>query len=185
MIRPALPADAPVIAQLIILAMGDLAAKFVNGHNAEQALPLFERFAALTGNQYSFENTLIWEDETGVAGMISGYNGEDLNKLRRPFLEYIVIKYGVVHQIEDETQTGEYYIDCLAVFPGYRGKGIAKKLIKALCDKAASANFNNVGLLVVKSNPNAKKLYIELGFSTVDERTFVGDVYDHLQYQML
>ena len=87
-------------------------------------------------------------------------------------------------KIEDETQAGEYYIDCLAVFPGYRGKGIAKKLIKALCDKAASANFNTVGLLVVKSNPKAKKLYLELGFTTVDERTFVGDVYDHLQYQI-
>lgn len=74
MIRQALPGDAPLLSPLVILAMGDLAAKFINGNDPAKAVPLFEKSIALPANQYSYENILVYEDESGVCGMIIGYD---------------------------------------------------------------------------------------------------------------
>lgn len=181
MIRQATCTDAPQLSKLIILAMGELAVKFVNGKAGEEAR-LFELFAAQTGNQYSYENTLVWEDETGVCGMIIGYDGARLHQLRAPFLQHIKLTYGFEQPVEDETQAGEYYIDCLSVLPGQQGKGIGKKLIKALTEEAAVKGYFTTGLLVNKDNAKAKALYSSLGFDVADTRKFMGDVYEHLQY---
>ncbi|HEY9195601.1 MAG TPA: GNAT family N-acetyltransferase [Mucilaginibacter sp.] len=184
MIRQATSADAPILSKLIIQAMGDLAVKFVNSSDPLMAVGLFEHFAALTANQYSYENALVWEDENGVCGMISGYDGACLHQLREPFHLYIARVYRFEQILEDETQPGEYYIDCLSVLPRSQGKGIARQLIKALVDHAAQLGHSTVGLLVHKSNAQAKKLYTRLGFKVVDQRVFVGDVYEHLQYRI-
>ncbi|GGH04263.1 GNAT family N-acetyltransferase [Mucilaginibacter phyllosphaerae] len=185
MIRPAQPADAPAIAQLILLAMGDaLAAKLANSPDREVALQLFERFAAQTGNQYSYSNILVWAQQAEVCGMIMAYNGAQLDELRKPFLHYTRSRLGFTGQPEDETQPGEYYIDCLAVSPAHQGKGIAKKLITALLERAAAIGHHTVGLLVNKGNPKAKKLYIHLGFKVMGDQALLGGVHEHLQYHL-
>jgi ribosomal protein S18 acetylase RimI-like enzyme len=183
MIRQALPTDAPMLSRLVMLAMGDLAAKFVNGKPGEAAV-LFEFFAGQAQNQYSYENALVWEDEAGVCGMITGYDGANLAKLRTPFVQYIKATYQFEMEVEDETQAGEYYIDCLSVLPNQQGKGIGKKLIRALTERAASLGYFTTGLLVNKTNPKAKAMYASVGFKKVDERNFMGDVYEHLQYNI-
>jgi ribosomal protein S18 acetylase RimI-like enzyme len=182
MIRQAQPEDAPALARLIILAMDSLAAKFVGGSAPEESLPLFEKFAALPANQYSYENALVYLDEQGVCGMISAYNGAELEALRSDFLKYIASEYGFTQIPDHETQAGEYYIDCVSVFPRTQGKGIGKKLINALIKQAAGTGWDRVGLLVSKENPDAERLYSGLGFQTVNERKFMGGDYFHMQY---
>lgn len=184
MIRPAQPADAPTIARLIVLAMGKLAAKFANSKNEQKQLDLFERFAAQTGNQYSYNNILVWDEAGDACGMIMAYDGAKLDELRKPFLQYTTTQLGFTGQPEDETQPGEYYIDCLAVAPGQQGKGIAKKLIKALFERAAALNHQTVGLLVSKGNDKAKKLYTDLGFEIKGDKALLGGLHEHLQYQV-
>jgi ribosomal protein S18 acetylase RimI-like enzyme len=182
MIRNASANDAPQLARLIMLAMGSLAGKFVI--NPLDTFPLFEHFARLKQNQYSYENILVWDDG-GIQGMISGYDGAHLKMLREPFLEYIRSAYGLVIQPEDETQPGEYYIDCLAVFPENQGKGIGKKLIAGLADYAVALGHTKMGLLVNHSNKVAAKFYGDLGFYVAEERFFMGDVYHHLQISLI
>ncbi len=182
MIRPAIPTDAYALSELIILAMGKLANKFAGSNDPADVMQMFEKFTSQTGNQYSYENALVYEDENGVCGMIIGYNGADLDKLRTPFLNYIKQEHGFDQPIEDETQAGEYYIDCLSVFPSHQGKGIAKALIKSLIEYAAQKGHFITGLIVHQQNTLAKKLYVNLGFKVVNKKVFVGDVYEHLQY---
>ncbi|RZM11043.1 MAG: N-acetyltransferase [Pedobacter sp.] len=181
MIRAATAEDHIDLAKLIMLAMGTLAYKFVK--ESEDAVPLFEHFNALEKNQYSFENILVYDDGE-IRGLICAYDGADLDRLRKPFLSYISSTYGVTVIPEDETQPGEYYIDCLAVFPENQGSGIGKKLINAMASQAKSNGYNSLGLLVKKGNPEAKKLYLKTGFRIKDERKFVGDVYEHLQLEL-
>ncbi|TSD67761.1 GNAT family N-acetyltransferase [Inquilinus sp. KBS0705] len=186
MIRPAQAHDAPAIAQLILLAMGNaLAAKFANTTDTTLQLNLFERFAAQTGNQYSYHNILVWDDnEDGVCGIIIGYNGGQLDALRQPFLNYTRTVLGFSGTPEDETQPGEFYIDCLAVNPQQQGKGIAKKLIQALFERAKEHGHPTVGLLVSKGNDKAKKLYTDLGFKIAGEKSLLGGFHYHLQYRI-
>jgi ribosomal protein S18 acetylase RimI-like enzyme len=182
MIRPATPADAPAIARLILLAMGNaLAGKFANSDDPAIADALFTRFAGQTGNQYSYENILLWEEDGAVCGMIAAYDGAKLDELRTPFLNYTRTQLGFNGTPEDETQSGEFYIDCLGVFPQYQGRGIAKNLIKALFTRAADMGHNTVGLLVSKGNAKAKKLYTGLGFEVVGEQALLGGRHYHLQ----
>lgn len=178
-ISPAAPYEAIQIAELIVLAMDDLAAKFAGSSDPAVAIALFHRFVEYEGNQYSYKNVLVYKDETGICGMISAYDGGQLHALRKPFLDYLKLTSGFTLEPEDETQAGEYYIDCLSVFPNQQGKGIGKMLIKALLNKVA--NSMPVGLLVSKNNPKAEKLYTNLGFKVVGDKEFMGGSYFHMQ----
>lgn len=181
MIRPAVSADATQIARLLILAMEDLASKFIGQPDPLKAIPLFEYFVALPGNQYSYENILVYEDDTGICGVISGYDGADLNLLRTPFLKYIESAYGFKGNPEDETQPGEYYIDCISVATDKQGQGIGKRLINSLIQQLKTTEHTRAGLLVSKDNPDAERLYTKLGFEVVGERELLGAVYYHMQ----
>lgn len=184
MIRQATPADNGPIAQLIILAMGKLAAKFANSDDPGVITGLFEKFVTEPGNQYSYHNILVWAEGDAICGMIMAYDGGQLDQLRKPFISYTQTVLGFTGTPEDETQAGEYYIDCLGVFSQYQGKGIAKELIKALFTRAAELGHHTVGLLVSKGNDKAKKLYTNLGFTNVGEQALLGGVHDHLQYKL-
>ena len=118
-------------------------------------------------------------------GKILGYDGARLDELRAPFLDYTRSQLGFEGTPEDETQSGEFYIDCLSVFPQHQSKGIAKSLIKALFVRAAELGHKTVGLLVSKGNDKAKKLYTGLGFEVVGEQALLGGRHFHLQYQLL
>lgn len=183
-IRAAVPADAHEIAGLIILAMDDLAAKFAGESDPFKAIPLFEHFVALPGNQYSYENILVCEDQGAVCGMISAYDGADLESLRAPFLTYLKTSYGFDTLPEAETRAGEYYIDCVSVAENKQGQGIGKKLIQALIESIVPAKHHTIGLLVSVKNSQAEKLYSRLGFKVVDQRHFMGGDYYHMQYQL-
>lgn len=70
-----------------------------------------------------------------------------------------VFGYGVIRVIADE---GE--IQRIAVFPEYRRKGIAGKLMDAMVDHARSMGASCLSLEVRESNTGARKLYESYGF---------------------
>ncbi len=71
-----------------------------------------------------------------------------------------VLGYGVVRVIADE---GE--IQRIAVFPEYRRRGIAGKLMDAMVDHARSMGASCLSLEVRESNTGARNLYETYGFS--------------------
>lgn len=184
-IRPARPEDFEQVAPLIIQAMEDLACMFANTEDPQMAIPLFEYFFQQKGNQYSFENSLVWEDAGKIAGSIIAYDGALLPIYREPFLEYIAENYNVKNLvIENETLKGELYIDTLSVFPKHQGKGIGSKLLLAIKAKAKEEGHNKLGLLVDLKNPSAKKLYSALGFESVGKKQLGRSFYEHLQLSL-
>ena len=71
-----------------------------------------------------------------------------------------VLGYGVVRVIADE---GE--IQRIAVFPEYRRRGIAGKLMDAMVDHARAMGASCLSLEVRESNTGARNLYETYGFS--------------------
>lgn len=65
---------------------------------------------------------------------------------------------------------GECYIDNVAVFPEYRGRGIAAALLTALTEHAKACGGEFISLEVRPSNAAAVQLYEKLGFCTVGRR---------------
>lgn len=184
-IRSANPNDYKQVAPLIVQAMEDLACTFANTENAEKAIPLFEYFFQQKENQYSYENTLVYEENNEVVGSITAYDGTFLIKYREPFLKYIAAHYHVKDLvIENETIQGEFYIDTLSVYPKFQGKGIGSKLLLAIKEKAQKEGHKKIGLLVDLKNPNAKKLYLALGFESVGKKQLGKSFYEHLQLSL-
>ncbi|TCK80959.1 GNAT family N-acetyltransferase [Albibacterium bauzanense] len=186
MIRPALPSDSKKVATLIVQAMGDLAMKFCNSDQLEPVIPLFEHFFQLTDNQYSFENTLVYENEEGVVGNIGAYDGAKLETYRKPFFDHLAEHFGLVNfNPEPETESGEFYLDTISVDPAAQGKGIGKLLIVAGIDWAKKLGHKKVGLLVDVNNDRALKLYQNMGFEIVEEKPFMGGLYHHMVYRII
>lgn len=179
-IRPAKKSDYISVAPLIVQAMNDLAMKFTKSSNLEKAVPVFDYFFQQSGNQYSYENTLVYEENGEIIGSITGYDGSELNELRTPFLDYLLENFGFEQIPEDETEAGEFYLDTVSVSHLHQGKGIGKKLIEAMIQHAKGKGFRKVGLLVDIENPSAKKLYERIGFKVLKTKNLMGGKYEHL-----
>ncbi len=180
MIRPAKPEDYTQVASLIVKAMSGLAMKFTQSSDLKKAIPVFEYFFRQKENQYSFENTLVFEENGEILGSITGYGGEKLHQLRQPFLEYLLQNFGFSQTPEDETEPGEFYLDTVSVLPNHQGKGIGRRLIEAMIEHAKEKGFDKVGLLVDIENPLAKKLYEQIGFKVIKTKNLMGGKYEHL-----
>ena len=176
-----MPDDAEFLAQVVVMAIRDdeMVKRNCGGDNY---LKVLTEVCAATATQYSFQNTLVAETVSGkLAGAIVGYDGGQLEPLRKATWDIISNHTGFVPEIADETNAGEFYLDSLGVKPEFRGMGIAQKLIDAMCKKAFALGHTNVGLIVDVENPKAEELYSRIGFRRVGERMFFTHKMYHLQ----
>lgn len=179
MIRPATPDDSNAVAPLMILALGHIAGIFANSENHEDGIPFIEMFFKRDDNQYSYVNTLVYENENGLVGSVTGYDGKLLQELREPVLNELR-KRDPGFTPNDETEAGEYYLDCVNVKEDEQGKGIGKILINAFCELGFNLGHKRIGLIVDIENPDARKLYEKLGFYEAGTRDFMGHQYFHM-----
>lgn len=182
-IRKAKQEDSKFIAPYILLAMEDIVYEFIGEKSYEKATEFLNAMVSEKGNQYSYENCWIIENEDGIVGTACLYDGGKLHELRQPVAQYIKDNFGRDFNPEDETQSGEIYIDCVGVNPNQQGKGIGSKIFEFLIDEYIVKQGKTLGLLVDNDNPKAEKLYLKLGFKTIGEKTLVGKTLKHLQYK--
>lgn len=174
--------DAELIGRVVVEAVGpELARDFAGDRPVSDVVGLFAALAARRDSQYSYLNTLKAVAPDGSpAGFIVGYDGARLHDLRLAFFEETERLLGrdLRGHMPDETDTGEFYIDSLAVFPEFRGRGVASALIRAIARRASG---KPLGLLCDKANSRARRLYDRLGFRYVGDRPFANELMDHLQ----
>lgn len=94
---------------------------------------------------------------------------EELNNPAAYFVTAVedgeILGYGGMH-----TVLGESYIDNIAVFPQYRGRGVGRAVTRALIEKAKENNGVFITLEVRASNTPAIGLYDSLGFEKAGVR---------------
>ncbi len=180
-IRKATPEDALAIAGFLFLAMEDITYHFIGRKDAQQARYLLALLAGQAGNQYSYENTWVAEQEGLIVGAVCIYDGAKLYELRNPVANIVRETFKMDFNPEDETQAGEYYLDCIGVAPNMQGKGIGAGLLQFVIDLYVHQHGQTIGLLVDKENPDAKRLYLKKGFKVVAEKAFGGKEMEHLQ----
>ena len=180
--------DAPQIARMIVMAMTDECCRHFYGenHSADEFLQLITRLVSVRDTQYSYENTICATDgnapDSWIVGISVSYDGGRLVELRKAFLDAALSAFGIDHSgMSNETETGELYLDSLAVLPEYRGRGIAKMLLKATAEKARRSGCGPLGLLVDEGNPRAERLYTAVGFKHVGNNSWGGHAMKHLQ----
>ena len=182
-IRKAQKEDAPQIAKLMILAMTEIVYQFIGREDYEEGVLFLTKLIEREGNQYSYTNSFVAQENGNVIGQISLYPGEQLASLRQPVLDLIKTEYNLDYFPEDETEAGEIYLDTIAVNPNIQGRGIGKQLIQHIIEEYVTKNQQIVGLLVDKDNPNAKRLYERIGFQKVKDKIVFGKEMEHMQYR--
>ena len=178
-IGPATPDRASHIASLIMEAMNPGCCQNLAGahHTLAEFHQVMERLVRMEDSQYSYRNTLLATNSEGItAGIIVSYDGAQLKAKETFGIDYT--------GMDPETQEGELYIDSLAVPAAFRGKGIAKMLLKAVIEKGWEMGLPAVGLLVDKGNPKAERLYADMGFEYVNDAVWGGHSMKHLQYPL-
>lgn len=181
MIRKAKIEDSLPIAQLMLMAMEDIVYAFIGSNDPQQALDFMHQLVQESDNQYSFENTWVVEEKSQIIGSITVYHGAHLERLRQPVLSLLAKRYHRIVNPENETGSGEIYIDTIAVHPDHRGKGWGRGLLNYIIDLMVYQNGETVGLLVDPLNKRAKDLYLRLGFEKSGQRKLMGHTYEHLQ----
>mgnify|MGYP002514177706 CR=1 FL=1 len=146
-------------------------------------MPLVLTLARMEHSQYSYLNALVAEADGAVVGALVGYDGALLKQLRAPIFPLLEQHLGEAINIEDETEAGEYYLDSVGVKPEFRGMGIGRRLISALCDEAFRQGHERVGLIVEPNNTKAQALYSSAGFRCVGERPFFSHMMWHMQIE--
>ena len=161
-IRDATRDDAKALAYLINLAGEGIPEYFWKTMAAEGELPLAvgaERAMREEGN-FSYKNAKVCVENDQVAGMILSY------KLPAPYLLGNLAEYPeLVHPlVKLEAQVpGSWYINAVATFEEFRGRGIATLLLRHAEEQAHQAACNTLSLIVASENINAVKLYEKLG----------------------
>lgn len=178
-IRKATRNDSDLISNAVAMALGEESSLYYCG---EDYLGVFKQIAEMEISQYSFQNTIIAEVDGSPVGAVVSYDGGRLSELRCPTLSAILAATGKQHEIPDETEVGELYLDSLCVLPEFRGQGIGKRLIQAVKERAKEIGLPIVGLLVDFENPKAEKLYSSLGFVRAGIKDFLGHPMYHMVY---
>lgn len=168
-IRKATINDASFIALVIAEALGDDIMErnsSIPCPDDEYRLRLLTGVARTDGTLYSWRNTFIAENETGVSvGALVAYPGDEYIAMRKQTFSMLseLINFNV-SQMDAETRAGEYYIDSIAVVPEFRNRGIGKDLLRIGISEAKLLQ-RPVILACAPDNLSAMQLYQSLGFS--------------------
>lgn len=181
LIRRATADDAGMIARAVAMAIGD--EQTLRRYCGEEYLSVLQGIAYTELTQYSWQSALIAEVDGVAAGAIVGYDGALLEQLRANTFAIIEHHTTIRPSIPNETEAGEYYLDSVAVLPQFRGLGIGRRLISALCEETFELGHERVGLIVEHDNKQAQALYSSLGFQCVGRRIFFGHQMWHMQIE--
>ena len=179
--------QAKAIARLIMTAMNPECCQYFAGkdHSLAEFEQMMTALVASDRSQYSYRNTLTATDEAGnVTGICVTYDGAELHQLREAFIQAAKETFGRDFSgMDDETAAGELYIDSLAVDKKWRRQGIATALLQGAVERAKTLGLPAIGLLVDTGNPDAERLYTQIGFRYVGDSHWGGHPMRHLQIQ--
>jgi len=163
-LRDALPSDAPFLAECIMAGM--------HFHDFETDIPadreIYERLVECERREdllYSHRYSRIAESDGVPVGSLLSYPGEIYSPMRRrTFSELWPDLAGMEAASEQETGPGEYYLDSLAVVPGFRRQGIGRALLLDGVRKGRDLGYRRVTLVADSGMPRLVDLYKSIGF---------------------
>jgi len=136
----------------------------------EEIVDVGARKAASESGNFSYRNVQIALLDGKVAGMLLAYRlsdaeaADDLPDVPdfiRPLLEL------------ERCVPGSFYINMLATYPQYRGRGVGRGLMAVVDGLATAVGCQTIAVEVFEQNAGALRLYRRLGYQVADERAVV------------
>jgi len=171
-IRPATPRDAVHLAMLVDMAAKGLASHFWRGMAEPGQSPLeVGRARALRDEgAFSWRNAHVAEVDGEVAGALIGYvidDPVDVSGLEgaNPIVRDLTLL--------EARAPGHWYVNVLAAYPEYRGRGVGSLLLKHADTVGKAATQSGMAIIVASQNTGARRLYERLGYRFVARRPVV------------
>lgn len=172
-IRNATPGDAKAFGELLLMSSSFLVSLF-GGSDNSALVNIFRR----RKNLFSYEHAKIAEIDGRIAGMLLsyGYRTKSTQEVATGFHLCLEMGFDIVSKLTffirsgrlmDFVVEGDYYISNIAVFPEFRGRGIASKLIAEGELEAKSEDARRLVLDTETDHEDAIRLYGKLGFEVV------------------
>ncbi len=171
LIRKATAADAGHLVHFINMAADDLPLHFWTKSVGEGGDPWAwgqERAARETGN-FSYRNAWLAEVDGKVAACLLGYPAEtepapidpDTPPIFVPLLEL------------EALAPGSWYLNVLATYENFRGRGCGRALLAQAEDVARQAGLSTISLIAADTHQDALRLYAASGYHEVARRPVV------------
>lgn len=164
LIRPAEPDDAPSLARLIVMAGGGVYEFLLHGLAPGMAIEdmLVPGLAGRTGS-FSHRHVTVAEVAGHIVGLAHAYpvdwmKMQDFAGLPPDRIEHMAD----FHVTQD---WGSYFLSALAVEPTHRRRGIARRLLARVYDRAREGGFDRLSMHVWADNGAARALYAAEGFT--------------------
>jgi ribosomal protein S18 acetylase RimI-like enzyme len=171
-LRPARKEDARALAQLIDIA-GEGFGTYLWSQAAgpgENALDVGMRRAQRDEGGFSYRNAIVALSGGEIAGLLLGYRLADpydtgdldrLPELIRPLVEL------------ESIAPASWYVNALAAFPEFRGKGLGTRLLGEAEQIARKVKAPALSIIVAEANEGAKRLYLRCGYVETARRRLV------------
>ena len=184
MIRQAVEKDVHAIASLTYIIWQDMELEIVTRYPKEQVIAAIEASATEVHYRNHLSHVHVYEVEGHVAGMIVAYPGwqeqtYELAWSSLPVAETLPLSTGTPLPVM-EADTTDIYIEAVATFPEYRGRGIASQLLQYLITSEPDTTWS---LNCDHNNYGAFKLYQKLGFDVKKEKKLYDHDYYYMTYQ--
>lgn len=173
-IRRARPDDAGALAELINFAGEGLPLYLWESmaEKDETAWDVGRRRAKRDEGGFSYKNAIVLEVDAKVVACLVGY---PIPEEPRP-IDYGNIPPVLVPLEELEgLAAGTWYVNVLASYPEFRGKGYGTQLLSIAERLAAGAGRIRLSLIVSDANTKAHRLYERCGYRVIAERPMVKE----------
>ena len=182
-VRPARPED-PCVPLLYASAQPYYDA-YAGGER--RALALLRAVFPRTGHAASYDLCRVAVAGEEVVGLLAGFPVSDADRLARRFVALTVPRLppwrwpGTLRHLQaagtlsPHPPGNAYYVDALAVDPGWRRRGVARRLLVDAEREAARAGLRGVALDTGLANEPARALYAAYGFAERDVRRAADD----------
>ncbi|MCQ2306676.1 MAG: GNAT family N-acetyltransferase [Bacteroidales bacterium] len=136
---------------------------------------------------YSWRNSIVAVADDKPVGCLVAYDGSRYRELReKSWLNlWDSMDPECLKTTEAETKDGEFYLDSMAILPGYRGLNIGKMLIEFAINKGKCLGCEYATLLVDIDKPRLEAYYHSAGFERFDEMEYFGRKYNRMRYGII
>jgi len=172
--RAATPADAQALAELTNFAGEGLPLYLWTrmAKDGEDPWAVGRARALREEGSFSYRNGIIAELDGNVAGCLIGYalaeesTPSDLSSMPPMFVPL---------QALEDLAPNTWYINVVAVYPEFRGRGVGSQLLERAEALARESNRPALSLIVADANVGARRLYARAGFREVATRPMVKE----------
>jgi ribosomal protein S18 acetylase RimI-like enzyme len=176
--RPARVDDALAMAELVNMA-GEGLPLYLWTHLAapgQSPWAFGQERARRESGAFSYRNTIVREEAGDVAAVLIGYPLED----EPAPVDYTDMPpmFVPLQQLED-LAPGTWYVNVLATYPQFRGRGYGAQLLSIADDIARDTGKRGLSIIVAGANAGARRLYERCGYREQTRRAMVKEQWQH------